>query len=65
MARQRYYVAQVETDLVGERIVACCWGAIGSRRGGHKVYPVADYKEALDRLAAIAAVRVRHGYERI
>lgn len=60
--RQRYYIAQLQRDLFGDRVLSCCWGAIGSRRGGHRDWPVCTDGDAFKKLSEIAVIRTKHGY---
>lgn len=61
-AKRRYYVAHVQRDLLGDLVLMCCWGGIGTRLGGASTRAVANMKEARAALSELADTRRRHRY---
>lgn len=60
-SKDRYYVATIETDLLGDQVLTKYWGGLGNRLGGSATVAVGmDAIEA--ELARIMRERVAHGY---
>jgi hypothetical protein len=62
--RQRYYLAHVHVDLLGDRVISCYWGGKTSRLGGESHQVVGSDGDAQNLLALINRTRLKHGYQR-
>ena len=67
----RYYVVHIQRDLFGALTLRRIWGSRDSHRGGHKTELVEGDNEfearshIAQRIQAIAASRIRHGYRQV
>jgi hypothetical protein len=61
-SRTRYYMVQIERDLLGDLVISRYWGGRFNRRGGvvHEVMTSPGLAER--RILEISARRARHGY---
>jgi hypothetical protein len=60
---QRYYLAHLHVDLLGDRLISCYWGGLHSRLGGQWHDVVTSDRDAETRLEAIFRTRAKHGYQ--
>ncbi len=58
----RYYQADLALDLLGDWTLVCCWGGLGSRRGGYRIKGVKSYADGLDRIDELKHRRRKRGY---
>ncbi len=58
----RYYLADLVQDLLGDWTLVRCWGARGSRRGRLRVTAVESEAAGQALIAAIGQRRRQHGY---
>ncbi len=67
----RYYVVHIQRDLFGALTLRRIWGSLDSHRGGHKTELVEGdndletLRHVAQRIKAIAASRLRHGYRQV
>lgn len=61
---QRYYVAMINKDLLGDWFLTRIWGG-KQKRGSQKEVLCSSYEEALVDLRRIEKIRLRHGYEEV
>ena len=62
--RQRYSLAHVQVDLLGDRVISCSWGGKTSRLGGALHQVVGSDGDEQNLLALINRTRLKHGYQR-
>ncbi len=60
--KYRYYQADLALDLFGDWTLVCCWGGLGSRRGGYSVKGVRSYADGLDQIDELKQRRRQRGY---
>lgn len=60
--KRRYYVAHVQRDLLGDLVLMCCWGGIGTRLGGASTRTLANPKAARTAIEEIKETRRKHHY---
>ena len=59
---QRYYVAMVELDLLGDWMVVRIWGRKGSSRGQMMRRPCGDFEDGKRQVLIIHQARKKRGY---
>ncbi|MCB1876268.1 MAG: hypothetical protein KDH88_09865 [Chromatiales bacterium] len=58
----RYYLADLHQDLLGQWVLLQAWGSLHSDRGSLRRTPVESWEVGLKRLRQIATRRKSHGY---
>lgn len=58
----RYYQADLALDLLSDWTLVCCWGGLGSRRGGYRVIGVKSYADGLGKIDELNGCRRKRGY---
>lgn len=59
---QRYYVARVSQDLLGDWVIESSWGGLHNNLGNRKQQIAASYRDAIDALVKIHAKRRSRKY---
>ncbi len=60
--KQRYYQAELMTDLFGEWTVVYAWGGLGTARRTQRIKGLSSKEEGLHQITALDAVRRKRGY---
>jgi hypothetical protein len=63
--RQRYYLAHLHVDLLGDIVISSYWGGLHSRLGGQWHEKAVSDRDAESRLESISRTRSKHGYRLI
>jgi len=58
----KYYKLQLQTNLFGSTDVICCWGRLGTNRGGYKIISCSNNKEIEIAINNITKRRQYRGY---
>ena len=61
-SNDRYYMAMMHRDLLGDLLISCYYGGLNSRLGNTKVYHIHNEAEGQDLIKALHKRRVAHGY---
>jgi hypothetical protein len=63
--QQRYYLAHVFIDLLGDWSVTCTWGGKGSKLGNSRIYAFHEENAMRDFVEGIKKRRAFRGYKRL
>jgi len=61
----KYYKLQLQTNLFGNTDVICCWGRLGTKRGGYRVISCNNNNEMELVISNIKKRRKYRGYNLI
>jgi hypothetical protein len=61
----KYYVVELNIDLLGDLVVVCYYGSRHTKHSHTKTYCVEDHNHAQKLIDQITRTRIRHGYDLI